>query len=100
MAARRKQQRKNLDPTVLPIVEVIWVDACEEGDVGWNDLDDLLARAAEPCPDMRSVGYVIHHSESHISLISTIGPEECGSLEKIPSEFLKCVTYLKGEKPG
>ena len=100
MAARRKRQRKNLEPTELPIVAVVWVDAAEEGDIGWNDLDELLEKAAEPCPVMRSVGYVLHHSEEHISLISTIGPEECGSLEKIPAEFLKSVTYLKGEKSG
>jgi hypothetical protein len=98
MAARRKRQRKNLEPSELPIVEVVWVDAAEEGDIGWNDLDELLEKAAEPCPIMRSVGYVLHHSEEHISLISTIGPEECGSLEKIPAEFLKSVTYMRGEK--
>ena len=98
MAVRRKRRQKNLEPTDLPIAEVVWVDAEEVGDIGWNELDELLEKAAEPCPVMRSVGYVLHHSEEHISLISTIGPDECGSLEKIPAEFLKSVTYLKGEK--
>jgi transposase len=98
MTARRKRRQKNLEPTELPIAEVVWVDAEECGDIGWNELDELLEKAAEPCPVMRSVGYVLHHCEDHISLISTIGPDECGSLEKIPAEFLKSVTYMKGEK--
>ena len=100
MAVRRKTRRKNIEPTELPIAEVVWVDAAEEGDIGWNDLDELLEKAAEPCPTMRSVGYVLHHSDDHISMISTIGPDECGSLEKIPAEFLKSVEYLKGERDG
>ena len=98
MTARRKRRQKNLEPTELPIAEVVWVDAEECGDIGWNELDELLEKAAEPCPVMRSVGYVLHHCEDHISLISTIGPDECGSLEKSPAEFLKSVTYMKGEK--
>ena len=97
-AARRKRRQKELDPANLPVAEVVWVDAEECGDLGWNELDELLEKAAEPCPIMRSVGYVLHHSEEHISLISTVGPDECGSLEKIPAEFLKSVEYLKGEK--
>ena len=72
MAVRRKRRQKNIEPTDLPIAEVVWVDAAEEGEIGWNDLDELLEKAAEPCPVMRSVGYVLHHSEEHISLISTI----------------------------
>ncbi len=98
MAVRSKRRRKHPEPSDLPIAEVVWVDAEECGDIGWNELDELLEKAAEPCPVMRSVGYVLYHSEEHISLISTVGPDECGSLEKIPAEFLKSVEYLKGEK--
>jgi len=96
--ATKPRRKKKIEPADLPIAEVIWVDAEDIGDVGWNDLDELLTKAAEPCPTMRSVGFVLHHDDSHISLLSTIGPQECGSLEKIPAEFLKSVAYLKGEK--
>ena len=100
MTARRRKRRRKLEPASLPIAEVVWIDAEEIGDVGWNDLEELQTKAEEPCPTMRSVGYVIHHSESHIALISSIGPEECGSLEKIPAEFLREVTYLRGNQDG
>ena len=98
MATRKPRRKKKIEPADLPIAEVLWVDAEDIGDVGWNDLDELLTKAAEPCPVMRSVGYVLHHDESHISLLSTIGPQECSSLEKVPAEFLKSVAYLKGEQ--
>jgi hypothetical protein len=40
------------------LVEVIWVDAEEYGEVGWNDLKAMKKYAKKPCPRMRSVGYV------------------------------------------
>ena len=55
--AKRKQ---------YPIVEVIWTDAEEHGEVGWNDLKSQLAHAKKPCPEMRSVGYCIYRDEKHI----------------------------------
>ena len=94
----RKRRQQKLDPAKLPIAEVIWIDAEEIGDVGWNDLTYLKKKAKDPCPTMRSIGYVLHHSKSHISLLSSIGPVECGSLEKIPAEFLREVTYLRGSE--
>ena len=96
--AAKPRRKKKIEPADLPIAEVVWVDAEDIGDVGWNNLDELLSEAAKPCPTMRSVGFVLHHDDSHISLLSTIGPAECGSLEKIPAEFLKSVAYLKGAK--
>jgi len=98
MSSTPRKRRRKLKPADLPIAEVIWIDAEEIGDIGWNDLTELQKKADEPCPTMRSIGYVIHHSPSHISLLSSIGPVECGSLEKIPAEFLREVTYLRGSK--
>ncbi len=88
-----KKPRKNsnlpkaTDP--FPIWEVHWEDAEEHGEVGWNNVRELLREAQKPCPVMRTVGYVVHEGESHISLMSTIGPAECGRLEKIPTGFIK-----------
>ena len=39
------------------LVEVIWIDAEEHGDVGWNDLKSMKAYAKKPCPVMHTVGY-------------------------------------------
>ena len=65
------------------IVEVIWVDAEEHGDVGWNDLKAMKRYAKKPCPTMTSVGYILHQSKTHIALASTVGTEDCSTIEKI-----------------
>jgi hypothetical protein len=81
--------KKNYD-----IVLVEWVDAEEKGDVGWNDLKEMLRYAKKPCPNMRSVGFLIHKDEDHIALLSTVGPDECSTIEKIPAAFIKNITPL------
>jgi hypothetical protein len=43
-----------------PIVEVVWLDAEEHGEVGWNDTAKMLEYATLPCPTMRSVGYLVY----------------------------------------
>jgi len=55
------------------IVQVIWVDAEEYGETGWNDKKEMLAYAKKPCPDMRSVGYLVYRDDEHLSLLSTVG---------------------------
>ena len=91
--ARRKNKLRVSD---LPIIEVVWIDAEESGDIGWNDLGESLTKAKKPCPVMHSVGYVVYRDEDHISLLSTIGPDECSSLEKIPAAFIRSVRELSG----
>ena len=76
------------------LVEVIWVDAEEHGEVGWNDLKAMKRHAKKPCPEMHTVGYVLHECDTHISLVSTVGPEECSTVEKIPIEFIKNIKVL------
>ena len=91
--ARRPKHTKE-----YPVVEVIWIDAEEHGEVGWNDIKDQLAHAKKPCPQMRTVGYLVHRDDGHIALLSTIGEKECSTVEKIPSAFLISVTPLSVTK--
>ncbi len=81
------------------IVEVCWIDAEEQGDVGWNDLKSQLAYAKKPCPVMRSVGYLVYECEEHVSLLSTIGDRESSTLEKIPIGFIKSMIQLQPIPP-
>ena len=81
------------------LVEVIWVDAEEYGEIGWNDLKAMKRYAKKPCPTMRTVGYVIHQSEHHISLASTVGEKDCSTLEKIPCQFIQKITDLIHQTP-
>ena len=80
----------------FPIVEVVWIDAEEHGEIGWNDLKASLKRAKKPCPVMNSVGYEVYRDDDHIALLSTIGPDECSTLEKIPTGFIRSITVLRG----
>jgi hypothetical protein len=78
-----------MDSLDLPIVEVWWRDAEEYGVVGWNDLEEMKEYAAEPCPLVKSVGYLLHDSESHISLLHAFSDGGCSSVEKIPKGFIE-----------
>jgi len=81
------------------LVEVVWVDAEEHGEIGWNSLKSMKAYAKKPCPVMRSIGYVLHQSKEHIALASTVGKTDCSSIEKIPAEFIKSITELFPGQP-
>ena len=72
----------------IAIVEVIWTDAEEYGDPGWNELSDMIRYSKKPCPIMQSVGFLIHKDDDHVSLISTLGPSVCGKVEKIPTGWI------------
>jgi len=76
------------------IVEIIWIDAEEYGDVGWNDLKEQLAHAKKPCPNMKTVGYMVYECAEHVSLLSTIGSKEASTIEKIPRAFIKSITVM------
>jgi hypothetical protein len=90
--------KKKIDVTEYSIVEVVWVDAEEKGDVGWNEVRAQLRYAKTLPPVMHTVGYLVHQCESHVSLLSTIGQDECSTLEKIPAGFIKRITTLIPEK--
>lgn len=84
--------------TNYDIARVTWVDAEESGDIGWNCLKETIKKAKSPCPTMVSVGHVLYRDDKHISLVSTIGQEECGRLEKIPMSFVVKIEILGADK--
>lgn len=81
------------------IVEVVWADAEELGDVGWNNLREQLKSAKKPCPVMRTVGYEVYRDDEHIAVLSTIGKDLASTLEKIPMAFIKSVVTLTPNPP-
>jgi len=80
------------------MVEVMWVDAEEHGEIGWNNLKEQLKYAKKPCPLMRSIGFEVWRDAKHIALISSMGDKECSSVEKIPMGFIKSITKLNRGK--
>ena len=80
---------------VYPRVEIIWKDAEERGEVGWNNLKEQLKFAKKPCPTIKNIGYEIYRNYKHISLLHSIGENECSSIEKIPIACIKDIILLK-----
>lgn len=80
----------------FPIVEVIWIDALEAGNVGWNDPEEVISYAQEDCPLVHSVGYVVFESDSHIALIRAWHSDGYSSVEKIPKGFIREIRPLGG----
>ena len=80
------------------IVEVVWIDAEELGEVGWNNLTKQKREAKKPCPTMRSVGFVLYEDDKHISLASTLGKDLCSTIEKIPKSFVQQIEILSEHK--
>ena len=76
------------------IVEVIWIDAEEHGEIGWNDIKAQLRYAKKPCPTMRTVGYEVYRDDDHIALLSSLGDKDSSTIEKIPSGFIKSIVIL------
>ena len=87
-------RRKKKILETFPLVEIIWVDAEEHGEVGWNCIEEMKTAAKTEPKEMKSVGYVLYQGEKHISLVGTVGPEECSTLNKIPTEFIREIRKL------
>jgi len=93
---KRKVINTKESKLTYPIVEVIWTDAAEYGEIGWNTLKDMLRESKKPCPTMNTVGYCVYYGDEHIALLSTIGGDECSRLDKIPLAFVKDIIFLSG----
>ena len=90
---RSKKPSYPLD--ALQVMEVVWHDAVEMGDIGWNNIKDIIKDANKPCPIMHSVGYVIVITDEHIAMLSTLGPSEGSKVEKIPRGWVKRETIMR-----
>tara|TARA_Y100000296_G_scaffold26386_1_gene31044 strand:+ start:150 stop:440 length:291 start_codon:yes stop_codon:yes gene_type:complete len=88
------------DDILFEMVRVVWMDAEEEGETGWNDFKTIKKYAKKPCPEMHSVGYVVFRNEHHISLVSSlsIDKKHSSTCEKIPIAFVKEIITLYPKK--
>ena len=76
------------------IVRVTWTDAEELGETGWNNLKGQLKSARRPCPTIVTVGFLVYQDDTHVSVISSLGPDICGTVEKIPMGFVARIDKL------
>ncbi len=80
------------------LVRIHWVDASSHGGPGWVDLDDAIEFAKSDPPIMRTVGWVLHEEPGHggwLSVVDTLGGEECSSIHKIPYAMIVDKEYLQ-----
>lgn len=80
------------------IFEIVWLDAEACGDSGWTDIEAGLEEAAKSPPLMRTLGYLLYSCEEFVSITDSIGPEECGMINKIPREMIKEI--YRYDRPG
>tara|TARA_R100000152_G_C6706657_1_gene135089 strand:+ start:258 stop:497 length:240 start_codon:yes stop_codon:yes gene_type:complete len=78
----------------MKIIKAIWVDAETVGDCNWQDFGEIKEMAKRNPPIMQTVGFVLYESESHISVVDSIGEEDCGHLTKIPKSMIKEMVEL------
>ena len=90
---RSKKPSYPLD--ALQVMEVVWHDAIEMGDIGWNNIKDIIKDANKPCPIMHTVGYVIVITDEHIAMLSTLSPQEGSKVEKIPRGWVVRETIMR-----
>lgn len=71
------------------MVSIYWIDAESDGGSGWQDPEDMMDYARRPLPIMHSVGLLVYEDAEQIAITDTKGPEEMGSVTKIPRIWLK-----------
>ena len=57
-----------------PIVYIEWSDSF--GTWSWGPLEDVLEIAPSAC---RSVGFLVADTDSHVTLVTSLGPEDSGN---------------------
>jgi len=94
------KKKKKTDYKQLNLVRVIWIDAEEEGETGWNDFKSIQRYSKKPCPEIHSVGYVVYRTDTHIALVSSISTDRknSSSCEKIPTTFIQEIIPLVPDK--
>ena len=75
--------------TQWEMVSVYWIDAESDGGSGWQDPEDMIEYARRPLPVMHTVGLLVYEDAEQVAITDTKGPEEMGSITKIPRIWLK-----------
>ncbi len=77
-----------------PVVSVRWVDAEARGGPGWEDPEDMVEFALRPLAEVHTVGLLIHECEQFIALTDSRGPDQIGSVQKIPKAWINTMEIM------
>ena len=76
----------------MPVVEVVWRDACTDNG-GWQSYKEVLAGGAIEC---RTVGFLAANTKRHIKVSPTIAENgNCGTTWTIPKDWVHSMRVLK-----
>lgn len=79
------------------MVYIKWVDAICIGSSGWNDPSELDDWAYADPPIMHTMGYLIHSTDDYVVVVDSIGPNEVGCANKIPTAMVQEMYTLKAQ---
>ena len=71
------------------MVSILWVDAESDGGSGWQDPEEMMEYARRPLPVIHTVGLLVYEDAQQIAVTDSKGPEEMGSVTKIPRQWVK-----------
>ena len=71
------------------MVSIHWVDAESDGGSGWQDPEEMLEYARRPLPVIHTVGLLVYEDAEQVAITDSKGPEEMGSVTKIPRQWIK-----------
>ncbi|MDP7028982.1 MAG: hypothetical protein QF733_02035 [Phycisphaerales bacterium] len=77
-----------------PVVSVRWVDAEARGGPGWEDPEDMVEFALRPLAEVHTVGLLIHECDQFIALTDSRGPDQVGSVQKIPKAWINTIDLM------
>ena len=75
----------------FPLAYVKWEDAYSHDD--WIAVDE--AQSYDPCI-VESVGWLVDHSEKHVTIIQSLSSSEAGSRITIPTSYIRIFQTLMG----
>jgi hypothetical protein len=71
------------------MVSILWVDAESDGGNGWQDPEEMMEYARRPLPVIQTIGLLVYEDAEQIAVTDSKGPEEMGSVTKIPRQWVK-----------
>lgn len=78
----------------MKLVLIKWVDAVTDNH-GWRALDDI--RKCEPSK-CQSVGWILNHTKTHVTLVSSLGEGDCDGDITIPVGMIKEIIPLSTKR--
>ena len=72
-----------MPPDLGSPVLVIWRDHEDHTSAEWQTYEDANAQVRGRLAVVRSVGWVYHENREALSLVSSLGPEECSGVLRI-----------------